>query len=208
MQATGRQMSCRLNTRQTGTVGTSEKLQGVGKTLFSQGTPVIFHYSRLWACWKGTVLGRLVGGIQQAPGGPPWPGPAGVHPGLVGGCLSLAGRQDGTFLTSWLLSVVCPSVWATGFLQKEELVGPAGQGLGGGPAGILVAQPHLGPTQTQGVLTKGNSTSFGPNPKICLQGPLFIETFSFLWGRSAIHTLSRVYNSIIKFKVGCGFNSE
>lgn len=53
------------------------------------------------------------------------------------------------------------------------------------------------------VFTKGNSA----NPEVCSQGPLFIDSTP-LRGWSAIRTLWRVYNSVIKFRAGFGFNSK
>lgn len=55
--------------------------------------------------------------------------------------------------------------------------------------------------------TEGNSTSFGANPEVPSHGPLFIDATP-LRGRSAIRALSRVYNSVIKFRAGFDFNSE
>lgn len=75
--------------------------------------------------------------------------------------------------------------------------------------GVLGWHPRFCPHQRSRVaaFTKGDSVSFGANPEVCLQGPLFIDSTP-LRGRSAIRTLWRVYNSVIKFRAGFGFNSE
>jgi hypothetical protein len=75
------------------------------------------------------------------------------------------------------------------------------QGGGGIPGSALTS------TAVWQLLQKGNSASFGASPEVCSQGPLFIDSTP-LRGRSAIRTLRRVYNSVIKFRAGFGFNSE
>lgn len=75
--------------------------------------------------------------------------------------------------------------------------------------GVLGQHPWFCPYQHSRVaaFTKGNSASFGAKPEVCSQGPLFIDSTP-LRGRSAIRTLWRVYNSVIKFRAGFGFNSK
>lgn len=149
------------------------------------------------------VLGDLVGWTSSWiwSGGPGW-----AHLGSIP-----AWRQDQTFLTHWLC------LWSLGLcgrlgsgvgpLQRKSLMDPAGWG-----SQESCSQPsHPAPPgtdRTHEALTKGDSTSFGPNPEICFPGPLFIEPPSPYWGWSVIHTLSGVYNSFIKFRAGRGFNSE
>ena len=132
----------------------------------------------------------------------PWLGPPGVHPCLEAGP---------NFPDPLAVPVVSWPLWATGFWggtpAKEEPDGSCRVVV----TGSCWHPSHPAPPRTDRTheaLTKGDSTSFGPNPEICFPGPLFIEAPSPYWGWSVIHTLSGVYNSFIKFRAGRGFNSE
>lgn len=153
-----------------------------------------------WGIWWG---GHSAGSGQVALAGPTW-GP------------SLSGGRT-TFPDPLAEPVVCPPVQAPGLcgqlgsgvepLQWKSLMDPAGWGSRGSCWHPSHPAPP-GTNRTGEALTKGDSTSFGPNPEICFPGSLFIEPPSPHWGRSVIHTLSGVYNSFIKFRAGRGFNSE
>lgn len=131
----------------------------------------------------------------------PWLGPPGVHPCLEGGP---------HFPDPLAVPVVCPSVRVPGLcgrlgsgvgpLQWKSLMDPAKWGSRGSCWHPSHTAP-LGADRTNEALTKGDSTSFGPNPEICFPGSLFIELPSPHRGRSVIHSFQEFITLLLNLEL-------